>query len=325
MIRSILAACALTWSLSAVPAHAQTDPYPSKPIRLVVGYSAGGASDIMARTVGKQLSERLGQPVVVENRAGAASNLAAEAVAKAPPDGYTLLLGTIALSINPSLYKNLPFDSLKDFAPVAGVASTPFMLVAHPATNIRTVAELVQAAKAAKQPLLYASAGAGSGANLFMEYLKSAAGIDLAHVPYRGTPPALADVLGGRVPLTFDNIITTWPLVKEGKLNGLAVSTATRAKIAPDVPTLEEAGIKGFDATAWFGVFAPAGTPPNIVRRLNAAIVEGLKDRELRETLLAQGSEPMSMSPEAFAAFFRNEVARWQRVIADAHIRIEQQ
>jgi tripartite-type tricarboxylate transporter receptor subunit TctC len=300
------------------PLYAQTTDYPSRPIRMIVGYTPGGASDIMARTLAKSLTQELGQSVLVENRPGAASNIAADFVAKAPGDGYTLLLGTIALSINPSLYKKLSYDPLKDLAPVSEVASTPFLLVSTASSGIKSVADLIRIAKAATNPLDYASAGNGSGANLFMEYFKSAAGIQLVHIPYAGTSPAMTDMLGGRVPLTFDNIVTTLPLVKQGKFIGLAVSTKTRAAVAPDIPTLQEAGIRGYEATAWFGLFVPAKTPAAIIQKLNAATVHGMKDPGVRKTLLEMGSEPATSTPAEFGAFYRNEIQKWARVVHDA-------
>lgn len=294
--------------------------YPSKPIKVVVGYTAGGASDIMAREIARKLGEQMGQPAVVENRPGAASNIASDVVAKSAPDGYTILLGTIALSINSSLYAKLPYDPLKDLVPVSQVASTPFLLVATPGANISSVKELVQAARSSKDALDYATAGSGSGAHLFMEYFKLAAGVPMSHVPYNGTAPALTDLLGGRVPLTFDNIITTLPLVKAGKLKALAVSAKTRTPVAPEIPTLDESGVPGFDATAWFGLFVPAGTPPEIVNRLHAETVQALKDPKLRESFLKSGSEPVGSSPAQFSAFFRNEIDKWAKVVRSANL-----
>lgn len=297
--------------------------YPAKPVKLVVGFPAGGASDVAARAVGQKLGERLGQPVVIENRAGAASNLASEHVAKSPADGYTVLLGTISLSINPSLYKSLPYDPLKDLVAVTQISSAPFLLVVNPATPYRSLNDLLAAAKAAPQPLHYASAGNGSGAHLFMEYFASNAGIKLSHVPYKGAAPAMNDVLGGQVPMTFDNIITTLPLSKAGKLRPLAVSTRARSAAAPDIPTLDELGIRDFDATSWFGLFVPAGTPAEIVKKLQDETIESLKDPQVRERLLAVGSEPVGSTSAEFGRFFRNEVEKWGKVVRSANVRID--
>jgi tripartite-type tricarboxylate transporter receptor subunit TctC len=297
--------------------------YPAKPVKLIVGFPAGGASDVAARAVGQKLAERLGQPVVIENRAGAASNLASEHVAKSPADGYTVLLGTISLSINPSLYKSLPYDPLKDLVPVTQISSAPFLLVVNPATPYKSLNDLLAAARAAPQPLHYASAGNGSGAHLFMEYFASNAGIKLSHVPYKGAAPAMNDVLGGQVPMTFDNIITTLPLSKAGKLRPLAVSTKARSAAAPDIPTLNELGVRDFDATSWFGLFVPAGTPAEIVKKLQDETIESLKDPQVRERLLAVGSEPVGSTAAEFGRFFRNEVEKWGKVVRSAHVKID--
>ncbi len=303
---------------AALGAAAQA--YPTKPVKLIVGFPAGGASDVAARAVGQKLAERLGQPIVVENRAGAASNLASEFVARSPADGYTVLLGTISLSINPSLYKSLPYDPLKDFVAVTQISSAPFLLVVNPQTPYRTLNDLIAAAKSAPQPIHYATAGSGSGSHLFMEYFAANAGIKLSHVPYKGAAPAMNDVLGNQVPLTFDNIITTLPLSKAGKLRPLAVSTAKRSAAAPDIPTLDELGIKGFDATSWFGLFVPAGTPPEIVKKLQDETIESLKDPQVRERLLAVGSEPVGSTSPEFARFFRGEVEKWGKVVRAANV-----
>ncbi len=315
---SCLAAGGLT-----IGASAWAQAYPNKPIRLVVGFTAGGASDIMGRSIAKKLSEQMGQSVVVENRPGAASNIGSDTVAKAAPDGYTILLGTISLSVNATLYPNLPYNALTDLLPISQIASTPFMLVVHPSSPIQSVADLIRQAKAASQPLQYATAGSGSGAHLFMEYFSSMAGIRMEAIPYKGTAPAMTDVVGGRVPLTFDNVITTGPLSKAGKLRGLAISSKTRASVAPDIPTLDEAGVKGFDATAWFGLFAPAGTPAEVVARLESETIRALQDPAVKETFLANGAEPLGTSAREFGAFFRSEVTKWGDVVRSAKVKVE--
>jgi tripartite-type tricarboxylate transporter receptor subunit TctC len=297
--------------------------YPSKPVRLIVGFTAGGASDIMGRAIAARLSEQLGQSVVVENRPGAASNIGADHVAKSAPDGYTILLGTISLSINPSLYKSLTYNARTDLLPISQIATTPFMLVVHPSSPIRTVGELIAAAKAAKEPLQYATAGSGSGSHLFMEYFSSLAGIKMQAIPYKGTAPAMTDVIGGRVPLTFDNVITTGPLSSSGKLRGLAVSTTTRASIAPEIPTMVEAGVAGFDAQAWFGLFAPAGTPAPIVNRLEAETIKALRDPKVQEAFRTNGAEPMGTTAAQFGQFFINEIDKWAKVVTSAQVKPE--
>jgi tripartite-type tricarboxylate transporter receptor subunit TctC len=289
----------------------------------VVGFTAGGASDIMGRAIAARLSEQMGQSVIVENRPGAASNIGADHVAKSAPDGYTILLGTISLSINPSLYKNLTYNPRTDLLPISQIATTPFMLVVHPSSPIKSVQELIASAKAAKEPLQYATAGSGSGSHLFMEYFSSLAGIKLQAIPYKGTAPAMTDVIGGRVPLTFDNVITTGPLSASGKLRGLAVSTTTRASIAPNIPTMIEAGVPGFDAQAWFGLFAPAGTPAAIVSRLEGETIKALRDPKVQEAFRTNGAEPLGTTAAQFGAFFMNEIDKWAKVVASAQVKVE--
>ncbi len=313
---------AILFAAIALPAAAQPG-YPNRAIKVVVGFPPGGASDVAARTVGARMAERLGQPVVVENRAGAASNIGSEFVARSPADGYTLLLGTISLSVNPSLYPKLGYDALKDFEAVTQVCSSPFLLVVHPGTPYRTLADLLAAAKAASNPLLYATAGSGSGSHLFMEYFAASAGIKMQAVPYKGAAPAMNDVLAGTIGITFDNIITTLPLHKAGRLRALAISSRARSAIAPDIPSLQETGVAGFDGSAWFGLFAPSGTPPDIVRKLQDEAVQSIKDPKVSERLLGLGCEPVASSAAEFGRFFRAEVDKWGKVVRDAKMRIE--
>jgi tripartite-type tricarboxylate transporter receptor subunit TctC len=316
-----LAAAAASLSLVAASAAAQT--WPTQPIRIIVGYPAGGASDVAARLVGQKISERLGQPVVIDNRPGAAGNLGADIAAKAAPDGYTLLLGTISLSVNPSLYPKMTYDPVKDLTPISMISSTPFLLVVNPHAPYPTAKALLDAARTGKGRIDYATAGNGSGSHLFTELLSSTAGVKLNHVPYKGAAPAMNDVLGNQVPVTFDNIITTLPLVKAGKLRALAVSTGQRSKVAPDIPTLAESGVPGFDATAWFGLFAPAGTPREIIQRLNREVAVAVKDPTVSEKLLQLGAEPVSTTPEQFDTFFRGEVAKWGKVVRQSRITVD--
>ena len=307
-------------------ASAQTEPYPSRQIRLIVGFPAGGASDVAARTIAGRMAELLGQPVVVENKPGAASNIGAEMVARSKPDGYTVLFATISSSINGSLYKKLTYDPLKDFTAVSQVSSTPFLLVVNPSAPYQTVAELIAAAKKAggtdKLPD-YATAGNGSGSHLFTELFTSMAGIKLSHVPYRGAAPAIADVMGGQVPIAFDNIVTTLPQVQAGKLRALAVSTKERSKVAPDIPTLGEAGVPGYDATAWFGLFLPVGAPAGVVNTLANAAIKAVNTPEVSAILLKSGAEPVGSTPAEFDAFYRAEVAKWAQVIERASVQID--
>lgn len=317
-----MTALAAVLTLAGLPAA--YGAYPDKPLRLVVGFPAGGASDVAARAIAEKMSSELGQPIVVENKAGAASNIASAHVAAAAPDGYTMLFGTISLSINGSLYKNLPYDAKRDLAPVSQLSTAPFLLVANPSTPYKSVADLLAAAKKGgkKEPVYYASAGNGSGAHLFMELFTSKAGIGMEHVPYRGAAPAMADVLGGQVGVTFDNIITTLPLVQSGKLRALAVSSAKRSAAAPDVPTLAEAGVPGYDASSWFGLFVPAGTPADVVERLNKAAVHAVNTPEVVATLRGVGAEPVGSSAADFRVFFESEIDKWAEVVKNAKVQV---
>ena len=306
-----------------LPGLAPAQTYPSKPLKIIVGFPPGGASDVAARTVGAKMAERLGQPIVVENKAGAASNIGSEFVARSPADGYTLLLGTISLSVNPSLYPKLAYDPLKDFEAVGQVCSSPFLLVVHPSSPYKSVADLVAGAKASASPVLYATAGSGSGSHLFMEYFAASAGVKLQAVPYKGAAPAMNDVLAGAVGLTFDNIITTLPLAKSGRLRALAISSRDRSPIAPEIPSLRELGVANFDGSAWFGFFVPAGTPADIVRRLNEETQFALKDAGVKDRLLSLGCEPTPGSAADYGRFFRAEVQKWGKVVRDANMKVE--
>jgi tripartite-type tricarboxylate transporter receptor subunit TctC len=314
-------AIALLALAALCPAHAQT--YPSKPVRIVVGFPAGGATDVVARTIGQKLSETLGQPVIVDNRAGAASNIGAEHVATSPKDGHTLFMGTVSTSINPSLYKKLPYDPLRDFTPISQVTSTPFMFVVHPSLPARSVKEFIALARTRPGELNYASAGSGSGAHLFVEMFASMARVKLQHVPYKGAAPATTATLSGETIFMFDNIVTTLPLARAGRLRALGVTTATRSAAAPELPTLAEAGVPGYDANAWFGLFAPAGTPQAVVSRINSEVVRILKLPDTRERFLALGAEPLGSTAEQFGAFFKSEVAKWAKVVQASGARVE--
>ncbi|AZY53988.1 tripartite tricarboxylate transporter substrate binding protein [Bordetella avium] len=304
-------------------AYAQSPAYPQKPIRLIVGFPAGGATDVAARLVGNKLSEIIGQAVIIENKPGSASNIGADTVAKAPADGYTLLFGTIALAVNGSLYPKLSYNPSKDFQPVAMVSSTPFILVSNPAAPYSDLKDLLDKARQSPREIYYATAGNGSGSHLFMEMFLKMAGVSMTHVPYRGAAPAMNDVLGNQVPLTFDNIMTTLPMVQAGKLKPLGVSTASRSKAAPDIPTLDDSGIHGFDASAWFGIFAPAGVPASVVSKLNQSLNAAVRDPQVNDKLLQMGADPVTASPEDFDTFFQNEVRKWKEVIDSANIKVE--
>ncbi|MGZ8157027.1 MAG: tripartite tricarboxylate transporter substrate binding protein [Burkholderiales bacterium] len=297
--------------------------YPSKPVRIVVGFPPGGATDVVARTISQKLGESLGQSVIVDNRAGAASNIGAELVAKSPRDGHTLFMGTVSTSINPSLYRKLAYDPLVDFTPVTQVTGTPFLFVVHPSLPARSVKEFIAFARARPGELNYGSAGSGSGAHLFVAMFGSMARLKLTHVPYKGAAPATTATLSGETIFMFDNIVTTLPLARAGRLRALAVTTATRSAAAPDIVTIAEAGVPGYDANAWFGIFAPAGTPQPIVNRLNAEIVKVVKLPDTRERFLALGAEPVGSTAEQFGTFFRNEVAKWAKVVRESGAQVD--
>ena len=304
-------------------ATAAAQSYPSKQVRFVVGFPPGGATDVVARAISQPLAEALGQPVVVDNRAGAASNIGAEIVATSPKDGHTLFMGTVSLSVNPSLYKKLAYDALKDFAAVSQVTDTPFVFVTHPSLPVKSVKEFIVFAKARPGQLNYGSSGSGSGAHLFTAMFASMAGVNLVHVPYRGAAFSTTSVLSGETIFLFENIVTILPLARADKLRALAVTTIRRSRAADDIPTLAEAGVPGYDANAWFGVFAPAGTPPAVINRLHAEIAKIVKVPEIRERFLALGAEPAGTTPDQFAAFFRNEVAKWAKVVKESGAQID--
>lgn len=310
-------------AMAQVPATAPGAAFPAKTMRIIIGFPPGGATDVAARAVAQKLSEGVGQQVIVDNRPGAASNIGAEAAARAAPDGYTLFMGSVSTAINPSLYSKLGYDPLRDFAAVTQVANTPFLLVTHPSVPAKNVKELVALAKARPGQLNFATAGAGSGGHLFMELFRSIVDINLVAVPYKGAAPATTDVLAGQVPLMFDNILTTLPLVRTGRFRGLAVSTATRSPIAPEIVTMAEAGVAGYEANAWFGLFAPAATPRELITRINAETVRGLQTADMRERLRALGAEPVGSTPDQYAAFLKSEVAKWAKVVRQANVRLD--
>jgi len=304
-------------------ATAAAQNYPSKQVRFVVGFPPGGATDVVARAISQPLAEALGQPVVVDNRAGAASNIGAEIVATSPKDGHTLFMGTVSLSVNPSLYRKLAYDALRDFAAVSQITDTPFVFVTHPSLPVKNVKEFIVFAKARPGQLNYGSAGNGSGAHLFTAMFASMAGVNLVHVPYRGAAFATTSALSGETIFMFENIVTVLPLARAGKLRALAVTTVKRSRAADDIPTLAESGVPGYDANAWFGVFAPTGTPAAAINRLHAEIVKIVKTPEIRDRFLALGAEPAGTTPEQFAAFFRNEVAKWAKVVKESGAQID--
>jgi tripartite-type tricarboxylate transporter receptor subunit TctC len=294
--------------------------YPSRTIRMVVPFPAGGGVDTMARIVGNKLSERIGQPVLIEHRPGAGGNLGADAVAKAAPDGYTVLLTVNGLAISPSLYRTLPFDPLKAFAPVTQVAASGYVLVGSPKMQAATVQELVAQAKAKPGSMNYGSSGVGAPLHLQAEMFKHAAGLDIAHIPYRGDAPMLTALLTGDIQIAFMPLSTGVTQVQSRQVNGLAVTGRTRLASLPELPTLLEAGVKGQEEGSWYGLFAPAGTPADVVARLQREMAEVLKAPDVTERLRSTGNEPVGGTPEAFDALYRADIARFAKIIADAKI-----
>ena len=309
---------------AAATAQAQTQNYPNKAIRWVVPFAPGGTTDILARTVGEKLSVALGVPVIVENKPGAGGGLGATYTAKAPPDGYTIMGGTISThAINATLYSNLPYDPVKDFVAITLIARVPNMLVINNDIPAKNVAELIALMKANPGKWNFASSGNGTSQHLSGELFKGMTGVQMQHIPYKGSPPALTDVMGGQVSMTFDNITTAWALAKGGKLRALAVTTTKRSPVAPDVPTLAESGLPGYEVGSWQGVFAPAGTPPEIIKRLNAEMVKIVNMPDVKEKLTALGAEPVGNTPEEFAAFVKAEGVKWGDVVKKSGAKVD--
>ncbi len=297
-------------------AAAAAQDYPARPIRMVVPFPPGGGVDIAARVTAQKFIESWGQQVIVDNRGGAGGVIAMDIAAKAAPDGYTLIMGAAGpVAITVSLYAKVPFDPVRDFAPVALAASTLYALAVHPGVPAKSVKELIAYSKANPKRLTFASTGIGSPPHLSGELLKSMTGADMTHVPYKGTGPALTDLMGGQVSLMFSDVIAAYPHIKAGKLRALAISSASRAKIAPELPTVAEAGVPGYAAVGWTGLLAPAGTPRGIINKLNAEIVRILPLPDVTERLAGDGSEFDKNTPEQFAAFIKSEIAKWSNVI----------
>ncbi len=304
-------------------AEAQSS-YPNRPVRLVVPFPAGGTTDILARAVAQKLSETLGQQVIVDNRPGAGGNIGSELVARSAPDGYTLLMGTVGThAINVSLYPKLPYDPVKDFTPIVLVAGVPNVLVVNPSLPARSVAELIAYAKANHGKLNFASSGSGTSIHLSGELFKVLTGVQMTHVPYKGSAPALTDLVGGQVQLMFDNLPSSLAFIKAGKLRALAVTSKTRAAALPDVPTMVEAGVPDFEASSWFGILAPAGTPRDIVVRINAEVARWLATPDAREKLAGQGAIAAGGAPEDFARHIASESAKWAKVVKASGAKVE--
>lgn len=306
-------------AVAAATAMAQQS-YPVRAIRLIVPSAPGGGTDITARIIAPKLTEYLNQQVVVENRAGAATMIGGEAVARSAPDGHTLLMGISTLAINAAMYRKVAYDALKDFAPISQVVALSNVMVTHPSLPAKSVKELVALAKARPNQLNFASAGVGTNPHLSMELFLSMTGIKMTHVPYKGSGQGIIDVLAGQVPVMTPAVPTALAYIKAGRLRALGVTGAKRSNAAPDIPTIAEAGVPGYEATQWFGILAPAGTPRAIVDRLHRETVRALKEPEVRNRLVADGSDPVGSTPEEFAAYLRSETVKWAKVVKDVGI-----
>jgi tripartite-type tricarboxylate transporter receptor subunit TctC len=308
-----LALCNLAWA----------QVYPTKTVRIVVPFPPGGGTDVIARVLAQKLTESWGQQVIVENKAGASGTIGSDLVAKSAADGYTLLLTATHHAINLSMYKQLPYDTLRDFVPVAYIAASPNLLLLHPSVPANNVQELIAYVKSKPGGLNYASSSVGGATHLTGELFKTAAGIELQHIPYKGAAPAMTDLLGGQVPMMFDVISTALAHVRSGRLKAIAVTSAKRTTVMPEVPTVAESGIPGFEAISWFGLYAPAATPKDTVNRLNADFNRVLQLPEVKEKLAAQGAEPIAMTPEQFAVYLRAEIVKWAKAIRDSGAKAE--
>ena len=313
---------AATFLVAAAPDDALA-AYPEKPIKVVVPYPPGGGTDVIARIVQDRLRQELGQPLVIENRGGAAGSIGTELVAKADPDGYTVLFTLNSHTINPAIYSKLPFDTAKDFEPVATVASLPQILVAHPEFPAKTVKELIELAKAKPDAISYASVGNGSPGHLAGELFKLRTGTRMTHIPYRGGGPAVIDVMGGQVPLLWVSIPAAANYVKQGKLRALAVSTLKRSKAFPDVPTVVEAGVPDFEVDSWYAVFVPRRTPKEVIDRWNAAINVAVREPDIQDKLLQQGSEGVGGTPDQLGKQVATELVKWKKLATDAQIKVD--
>ena len=311
-------------ALTALACAVNAQEYPARSVRLIIPFAPGGSNDILGRIVAQRLSETLGQQVVPDNRPGAGGSIGAEVAAKSPPDGYTLLIGHIGtLAVNPTLYPKLGYNPLTDFQPISMIAKVPNIMVVHPSVPARNVKELIALARSKPRALVYGSGGNGGAGHLATEYFKLLAKVDIVHVPYKGTGPAIVDLLAGQTQLVFAGVPGIITQVRANRLRALGVSTTSRLAILPEVPTIAEAGVTGYEATQWYGVLAPTGTPRPITDRLNRELVAALKTKQMQERLVADGSEPFSSTPEEFGAFIKAEIMRWAPVIKAAAIKAD--
>jgi tripartite-type tricarboxylate transporter receptor subunit TctC len=309
--------------LAPVLTHAQGDAYPAKPVRLVIGLAPGGATDIQARLFAQKLSESMGRTFVVENRAGAGGTIAYAQVAKSPPDGYTLMGISSGYTITPSIYSKLPYDPLKDFTPISLVVQAPFLLLVHPSLPVKSVKDLLALARAKPGVLDAASAGQGSSTHMAFELFRTMANAKITHIPYKGTGPALVDAVAGQIHMLFGNVLSSLVHAKSGRLRALAVTTPARSKVLPELPTINESGVPGYENSTWFGVIAPAGTPAAIVGKLNAELVKASQSPEIVERIAPDGGEAVGSTPDQFGRHIATEIARWRKVVKDAGIKME--
>lgn len=298
--------------------------YPNKPIRIVAPFPPGGPVDILSRTIGNKLSQSLGQAVIVENRAGAAGNIGSDVVAKSAPDGYTLLMGFVGThAINPSLYSKMPYDNLKDFEPVSLVAEVTIALVVNPSVPATSINELIALARSRPGELTFGSPGNGTPQHLAGELFNSIAGVKMRHIPYKGAVPALTDLLGGQISMIFSSMPPALPHLKSGKLRALGVTSSTRSPVTPELPTIAESGLKGYEVKNWYGIFAPRGTPKEIVAMLNAEIVKILNMPDVKQSLSIQGAEPSTSSPQQFATFVKEETEKWAKIVKYSEVKVD--
>jgi tripartite-type tricarboxylate transporter receptor subunit TctC len=314
--------CALALVLAPALVHAQA-AWPTKPIKLIVPFPAGGGTDAFARPLAAYLSQQLGQQFYIDNRGGAGGTIGAEIAAKSPPDGYTFLVGAVHHTIAESVYSKLPYSLERDLVPVTLVSIVPNVVVVYPNVPINSITELIAFAKANPNKLNYGSAGNGTSHHLAPELFKTMTGVQLNHVPYKGAGPAMQDLVAGQVDLMFDGMGSSAPQIRGGKLKALAVTTATRSPAFPDVPTMQEAGVPGYEVTSWYGLWAPAGTPPDVVKRLQEEVAKAMQRPEIKEIWAQQGSGPGGNTPEQFGAFVKTEVIKWAKVVKDANVRID--
>lgn len=322
MIRCSRPVVAVVLAAASLAAHAQS--YPSKPVRVVVAFAAGGTTDIVARAYSQKLSEALRYQFVVDNRPGAGGTIGTDIVAKSPPDGHTLNVGsTSSIAVNVSLYSRLPYDPVRDLAPVVQMASAPFVLAIHPSVPAKTVKELIALARAKPGQLNFASSGNGTSLHLVAEYLKHLAKIEMVHIPYKGVGAALPDLVAGQVQIMFSDMAPFAPFVKAGKLRALAVTSAKRSAVLPDLPTIAESGVRGFDLSGWYGFLAPAGTPREVVSRLNGEIIKIARTPAMKERYATLGLDPFESTPEQFGAFIKSEIAKWGEIVRRSGTKLE--